>query len=306
MKAPLVIWQLADGKPGHENQSLGLIEALARRTAVSFHKIDLAEAKGPISRLKSAMGQARGLPRPDFVVGAGHATHLPLLVLARRYDAPSVVLMKPSLPAGLFDLCLVPRHDMGNTTPDESIVVTIGALNRVHAADSMTKSGGLLLIGGPSSTHGWDADAVIAALEKIVTASPATKWILTNSRRTPPGMTEQIRQRLPDIDIFPHQETSPGWLPERLIHSEEIWVSEDSVSMVYEALSSGARVGLLPVPRKKSGRVAQGIDRLVSDGIVKAYEQWLNSGSLPDAVAPLAEADRCAALILERWFPSAS
>jgi mitochondrial fission protein ELM1 len=303
MNTPLVIWQLADGKPGHENQSLGLIEALARRIPVVSHKIDLANVKGILSGVKSALEQAAALPRPEMILGAGHATHVPLLAMSRRYDARSVVLMKPSLPAGLFDLCLVPRHDMVRATNDESIIVTTGALNRVHPDPSVSKSGGLMLIGGPSSTHGWDGKKVMAALEKVVATSPITKWTLTDSRRTPPEMIGRISEKLPDIAIFPNQQTTRGWLPDQLIRAEEIWVSEDSVSMVYESLSSGARVGLLPVPRKKSGRVAQGIDRLVADGIVTSYAQWLESGSLPNAVTPLAEADRCAALILQRWFP---
>jgi mitochondrial fission protein ELM1 len=306
MNAPLVIWQLADGKPGHENQSLGLIEALGRRIPIASHKIDIAGSKGMIARVKSAMEHAASLPRPEMIIAAGHATHLSLLALTRRYDSRSVVMMKPSLPAGLFDLCIVPKHDVAGSSIDENMIVTTGALNRVHANPSVSKSGGLLLIGGPSSTHGWNADEMMASLVNVVKASPNTRWTLTDSRRTPTEMVHHIREALPNITIFPHQETTRGWLPDQLIRAEEIWVSEDSVSMVYEALSSGARVGLLPVPRKKSGRVAHGIDRLVADGLVMSYAQWLQSGSLPETVSPLAEADRCAGIILKKWFPHES
>ena len=33
----LVVWLVTDGKPGHENQSRGLAEALARATPTEIH-----------------------------------------------------------------------------------------------------------------------------------------------------------------------------------------------------------------------------------------------------------------------------
>lgn len=319
MNPPFVIWQLGDGKPGHENQSRGLIEAIARRlphdippgeddtyhVVGSLHRIDLSGGKRLISRLRAAFTQSRDLPHPSLIVGAGHATHVPMIGLARRTGTPCVVMMKPSLPAGLFDLCLVPQHDLQKSTIADNVIPTVGALNRVHVEDDTAKSGHVILLGGPSSTHGWDSATTLQAIGEIVAASPTSRWTLTDSRRTPEGVRQEIGARFPQIEVFPHEETDREWLPARLAAASEVWVTEDSISMIYESLSSGARVGLLPVPRKKSGRVARGIDQLVEDGLATPFEHWSRTGTLPPPARTLREADRCAALILERWYPQA-
>lgn len=302
MSDPLVIWLVGDGKPGHENQSLGLIDALARQRMVSTYRIDLSGSKRAFSRLRLAWQQAKELPEPDLIVGAGHATHFSLLTLARRSGAPCVVLMKPSLPSGLFDLCLVPRHDLPGGASDDHVILTHGALNRVNPTSPDHKHGSLILLGGPSSTHDWDTSAMLDALDEILHTSQSP-WELTDSRRTPQGMREKIRVRFPHLALFPHEETGRDWLPQRLAAAEQVWVSEDSVSMIYESLTSGAKVGLLPVPRKKNGRVARGVDQLVEDGYLTSFAEWKTTKLLRTPAHVLNEADRCAEIVLNRWFP---
>jgi hypothetical protein len=126
-------------------------------------------------------------------------------------------------------------------------------------------------------------------------------WQLTDSRRTPNGFLEQARMRLKGLEIFSCQETSPDWLPSKLREADEVWASEDSVSMIYEALSSGARVGLLPVPRlKPDSRVLRGIDELVETGYLTPFSAWQRIGQLRPAPEALNEAGRCAEIVLGR------
>ena len=304
MTSPLVIWLIGDGKPGHENQSLGLAEAIGRRVPTSLHRIELGGQATVLRRVKKSLDVSAQFPLPDLILGAGHATHLPLIGLARRTGAPCIVLMRPSLPAGLFDLCLVPDHDLTGKIKAVNVIATRGALNRVHPSVDQVRDGRVILLGGPSSTHGWDTPAILEAIAEIT--GTQNGWILTDSRRTPDGVRAAIRERFPAITLFPHEETAKGWLPAQLAAAKEAWVSEDSVSMIYEALSSGAKVGLLPVPRLKArGRVSRGIDQLVSDGYLTPWSAWRESRKLSTDAPVLREADRCAGLILERWFPQA-
>jgi len=84
-----------------------------------------------------------------------------------------------------------------------------------------------------------------------------------------------------------------------LCEADEVWVSEDSVSMIYEALSSGARVGLLPVPRlKPNSRVLRGIDELIEQRFLTPFSVWQNAGHLRTAPETLNEAARCAGIVL--------
>ena len=295
----LTLWLIGDGKPGHENQSLGLAEAMQGHVACDIHRISIAGKGSIVGRIRAAFAQSAALPSPDFIIAAGHATHPALLCLARKYQAKSIVLMRPSLPLRCFDLCIAPSHDFPNKPTRKNLILTRGAINRVQAGDS-PKTGKLILIGGPSKTHGWDTGAILDMLAKITMGGG---WQLTDSRRTPKGFLEQSRMRLKGLEIFSCQQTPPDWLPSKLREANEVWVSEDSVSMIYEALSSGARVGLLPVPRLNSNsRVLRGIDELVEDGYLTPFSAWQNAGHLRTAPKTLNEAGRCAEMICQSMF----
>lgn len=303
MTRPLTLWLLGDGKAGHENQSLGLAEAIGRLVPCSIHRIALGDARGVIGRIRLACAASAGLPVPDVILAAGHATHPALLWLARRHRAKSIVLMRSSLPLRWFDLCIAPAHDFPQGNHQwPNLLLTCGALNRVVPPATTDRAGCLILVGGPSSSHGWDGEALLRALEQITDGSPASgHWQLANSRRTPAGFIDEIRRRLPAIQVVPHEETTPDWLPGQLAAAAAVWVTEDSVSMIYEALSSGAMVGLLPAPRlKPSSRVLRGLDDLCSAQRLTPFATWLTSRTLTRQAQPLREADRCAAVVLAR------
>jgi len=289
VKQVLSIWILGDGKPGHENQSLGLADAMGRCVACDVHRI-------PAPSWRDAMGLAAKLPRPDLIVAAGHATHGLLWWLSRRFRARSVVMMRPSLPMAMFDLVIAPEHDFQKTPVSKGrVLATRGALNRVLPAADGVRSGSLVLLGGPSRHHGWDAVAMRGMLREIAVRTPELEAV--DSRRTPEGF-------FASLDFIAHRhshhEMPDGWLAGRLARAEQVWVTEDSVSMVYEALSGGAKVGVLPVPRiRKHARVIRGLDRLVADGWATRFDDWQTSGLLPMPPAVLAEADRAAAWLFD-------
>jgi mitochondrial fission protein ELM1 len=298
LKKSPTIWMLGDGKPGHENQSLGLIDAIERIVPCTVHRISLAGVRGLFPRIRAAVRAGTELSKPDLIIAAGHSTHPALLWLARKHRARGVVLMKPSLPMSWFDLCIVPEHDFPNGSVRKNLILTHGALNRVAPPADIKRVGKMILIGGPSASHGWDAARLIAALGSISTNG---SWQLTDSRRTPAGFIGEVRKQLPAIEIFPHSETTPDWLPGKLGVADEVWVTEDSVSMIYEALSSGARVGLLPTPRTlQDSRVLRGVEALVANKFLTVFSEWESSRLLGSPPAVLREADRCAGILLER------
>ncbi|MES9906239.1 MAG: ELM1/GtrOC1 family putative glycosyltransferase, partial [Sedimenticola sp.] len=99
-----VIWRLLDGKPGHENQTLGLCRAL--ECLLSIKRLDITVGSKPSQLLDLLLGRfpaAAELPLPDLIMGAGHVTHLALLAARRRYGGRTLVCMAPSLPRTLFD-----------------------------------------------------------------------------------------------------------------------------------------------------------------------------------------------------------
>ena len=298
---------LSDGRPGHENQSVGLAEALGRRTGATYEVVRLDANAGFFNRLRAAKTLSVGGRRPDLIIAAGHRTHLALLAAARHFCAKSVVIMKPTLPAWLFDLCLVPRHDLrGGTTADLRIIATRGALNRLPETGPVKTATGIILIGGPSKHHEWESAPLVTGIEAIMRRQPQLLWTVANSRRTPGGFFEKIAAlKLPvSVTLMPHEQTTPGWLPAQLSAAQEAWVTEDSTSMIFEAITARARVGLLPMRAKRGrGRLLRAVEDVVVAGCATRYADWAISAAPPVLpVEPLHEAGRCADEILRLFF----
>lgn len=298
----LAIWRFSDGKAGHDNQSRGLCEALARLRpvdVVTLGPLSFGQALGGL--LLGEVTAWRDLPAPDLVLGTGHGTHPSLLAARRSRGGRAVVLMRPSLPLRCFDLCLIPEHDAPPQRPD--VLATRGVLNRIQPSAALEPDRGLLLIGGPSSHFDWDDAGLQRQITRIVAVDPAMRWTLTTSRRTPPSFLETLTGSTePRLTVVPVTDTGPDWLPAQLARAGRVWVSADSVSMVYEALTAGAAVGVLEVPPKHPSRVGRGLRQLADQGWVTPFADWERNQRLSRPGVIFNEAERCARWMIEQWF----
>jgi len=298
---PVVVWAFTDGKAGHENQTRGLLAALAR-----LHPLDVRWITVPAyaSVLTSLMTRrflpGAAYPPPDLLVGAGHRTHLPMLAARRSHGGRSVVLMKPSLPRFWFDLCVIPEHD---GVSGRNVLATRGALNIVVPSADKDKHAGLMLIGGPSRHHGWNEKTLIAQVEQIVAREKKIHWTLTTSRRTPAATLARLRALdARNLTVVPFEDTDRHWLPAQLARATVVWVTEDSASMLYEALSANAATGVLPVAQRGKSRIARGVAALTRDGLVTGFDDWQAGKKLSPPATPFNEAARIAAWISEQWL----
>jgi hypothetical protein len=318
---PLVIWQLTDGKPGHENQSLGLANALARRLAVTRYEIPAGgRLTAWILWLTGHFPAGEGLPPPDLIIGAGHQTHLALLAARRAFGGRAVVIMKPTLPRRLFDLCVMPEHD---GVSGDNVFLTRGVMNTISPGSAAKQPGGesaptgpvdkasaredtpqtLILLGGTSPHYKWRDEVVLNQVDAIVRQQPGERFLLSDSRRTPAGCMAKIAAlRLANLSLIPWQQTGPGWVAEQLGLSRAVWVSEDSVSMVYEAITSGAAVGLITLERGRPDRISRGVERLIDECWVTPYRRWQETGGLSAPPGRFNEAARCAEWMVEEWL----
>jgi mitochondrial fission protein ELM1 len=299
---PLVVWCFSDGKPGHDNQTAGLLAALREQAPVQTYPLSLADCRvGLVSCLTGRAACGRALPDPDLLVGAGHATHRPMLCARRARGGRVVVLMKPTLPTAWFDLCVIPAHDRPRHR--DNILVTRGVLNRARRAGRPDEHVGLILVGGPSAHVAWSDAAVAAQVGAVLARTPGVHWTLTTSRRTPEGFLAQLATDSAQLTVVPGARTGPDWLPGQLARAAQVWVTQDSVSMVYEALTAGAAVGLLDVPwRNERDRLAHGVALLVREGLVTPFAAWRQGRALRPPAEPFDEAARCAAWIKDRWL----
>jgi len=297
-KRALVAWQLADGKRGHERQSEGLLAALAQRLPLEVHRVAVRTRRGAhlLEALAGTFAAGNGLPHPHLVVGAGRACQLALVAARRALGARTVYLMRPTLPWRCFDACIVPRHDAPPERAD--VIVSEGPLNPVTPAAERDPALGLVLLGGPSAHHAWDEAGVLGQIRRILAAAGDRDWRLCDSRRSPTSLGTALAALAgPRVRYMPAARTPAEWLPAALARAAEVWVSADSMAMLYEALSSGARVGIIDVPARRRDRISAAAAALVRRG-------WVARVGEPFAETPpvvLAEAARCAALLLARW-----
>jgi len=244
---------------------------------------------------------SRALPNPDLLIGTGNATHLPMLIARRRRGGRTVVLMKPAIPMAWFDLVIAPAHD--RLSPRDNLLTTRGALNRMRPAKHKDAGEGLILIGGPEREHPWEPDMLEAQITAIVDRHRDVQWCAASSRRTPPEFLPQLRGlKRTNLDTAAVDDVHADWLPKRLASAATVWVTEDSVNMLYEALSAGAATGLLSMPRRDRRESKRNLGGgLLAEGFVTSFADWQQGRTLIAPTEPLDEAGRCADWILHEW-----
>lgn len=303
MTEPIVVWQLTDGKPGHEQQTLGLIRAMERLIPLQTIRIDLQQQ--PVGVMDLLLRRfPHDYPQPALILGAGHGTHIALLAARLATGGRAVVLMRPSLPLAWFDYVIMPQHD--NPPPHPHVMGTYGVLNPVRPAVALRADRGLMLLGGPSKRHGWDEEAIVRQMQAVLAAQPQVQWQISTSRRTPEHTFLEIRNIAPNAQVWSSSETPPGWVEQQLQEAGQVWVSEDSVSMIFESMTAGGQVGLLQPPRLVSDRITQALDQLLVQRWLTSFEAWEKSGVLQRAPR-FCEADRAADWLLrcEGLWPTA-
>lgn len=263
---------VSDGKAGHRSQAVGLYKAMQRQSAdeVTFEEILIDQL--PIFSLFSAILKkniAALKQQPDYVFGVGSHTQLRVLLLGKVFpQAKTVILMKPNFPANWFDYAIIPEHDAVDAS--EHVITTQGAVNPIVNEQRHQPNRFLIALGGSSKRHQWNEEKVLDAIQQIVNRHPQAEIILTTSRRTPEEFLAHLSEKSfkSQLKIFPVEKTPQGWIFEEMQKAEAVWVTEDSVSMIFEALTAGCQVGIIEIDRLKSDRITQLLDRLLTQALL--------------------------------------
>ena len=309
MSQPLTIWYISDTKPGHLNQLKGLAQQLSQRSnqaglELNERWISYDSPKLNWRSLFEKKPDIAGVSTPSMVIGAGHKTHLKLLAIGLKFNAYTVVLMRPSLPLNLFGAAIIPEHD--HPPKRNSILPTKGVLNMVQPKKRMDGSAsnqnGLMLVGGESKHYLWNSEHIIEQIHEVLIQRPSIQWTLSNSRRTPAEFIQQLDSTAPkNLTIIDCEKTDANWLPEQIQNASKVWVTPDSVSLVYEAITSGTPTGLFTLERDKQNRINSGIRQLVRDGMATEFKQWKTNGKLTEPAQSLWESDRAAQWLLSQF-----
>ncbi len=252
-----VIWRFTDGKAGHDKQSLALVDSLMKQSKCRLFDFNVQDQRNPIlDIIFKNYKLPEGITKPDIAIGAGHKTHLHLLAIKRCFNAKIVVVMKPSLPLMFFDLCIIPKHDGIKNGPN--IINIQSSLVKFNSNIKKKENTGLILIGGPSKHYFWDSKTVLEEICKISKKFKFRKLLLSTSRRTPFDFLDQLNElNIPDIKVYEYSKIKSDWLDKHINKVKNIWVTNDSYSMVTEALASGADVDIIGLKVKQDSKLSK-------------------------------------------------
>ncbi len=305
--SPLNVLVVLDGRPGHEKQTRGVVAALERNRTVRVVAVRIQPGGSALFTAASVVLGARlEIPEkfsPDVIIGTGTHTHLTVLALKCRWGGRAVTCMTPGrLLRHRFDLCFVPRHD--EIAEGRNVMLTDGPPGVNSNLRQHDPSQGLILVGGvDEKSHSWDNFKMAGRVAAMISGYPHLSWTLTTSPRTPAGFLDAFEKypELISLQVCPFRDTPPGWLEQALIRSKYVVVTEDSMSMVFEALSAGCRVGTIPVDFRKENKFVRSLHELKTRNLLAvdfSSQELLVSGEDFDV------AGQCAAEMEKRWWPT--
>lgn len=274
-----VVWIISEGSPGHVSQSEGLVAALARRTPIELHVVQTQPEFGGLTRdlvrrwmgrngnplsdrfLKRRLGCEPPASRPNLIVASGGKSVFAARSLAVRHGAPLVFLgeRKP-YPSRWFHTVFTPSpfetelYDV----PVEMVPTGITPATVEAAANAWADrpQGRLwaMLIGGSSVSHPYTADdwRTLGAQMNRLAQKHSIRWLVSTSRRTGKEAETALRRA-----IDPRAIARAVWWaekPEKLMapilgSASWVFVTQDSVTMVTEAIASGRPV-VVTMPEK--------------------------------------------------------
>jgi len=291
-----IIWRITDGKKGHDIQSMALTKALQKKVKCKIINLSIRLAWIKIFRDFIGLDKTQ---KPKIIIGTGHRTHIIILIAKFLIGGKTLLILKPSLPTYFFNLCLIPYHDNSRRIKQSNVIHFHGALNSIEDCKRQNKKKGLILIGGKSRHFEWNNKIIISQIQKITQENLAVEYLLSNSPRTPKDFDIAINKlNLPNLKIFNYKKVNENWILDRLSESGNVWVTNDSVSMIYESLSSGSIVGIIKLSAINNNKIFKSINELIKKNIVRTVAKNINNKEKNN----FNEAERCAELVINKLF----
>ena len=319
---PLSIVAFFDGRLGHEKQTQSILNALADLTPIDVDTIKVsvdssAFFKNWVTYLLPILQrdkQERILHPVDLIIGTGTHTHIPMLTRKKlQCKSPEeqvrvITCMTPDvLLRNKFDLCCIPMHD--EPLAEGNVFVTQGPPGPVMFEKRHKPDRGLILVGGvDTKSHIWKSEEVAAQIRTIIDENPTMQWTVSSSPRTPEDICEKLEEMagtMQQLSFFRSKDTPAGWVEEQYACNGTVWVTADSVSMVYEALTAGCSVGVLPVEwLRQENKFNKSLNFLTEKKMIVDFAAWQQGTPMPTLKdEQLNESLRCAREILRRWWP---
>lgn len=258
-------WVVTEGLAGTENQCLGIADALDVSPVIKRIKLRFPwKQLSPYFRYGhrwafDSAGDSIAPPWPDLVLASGRKSIAAALHIKQESGGKTLVVQvqDPRIPARLFDLVTVPQHD---PTRGDNVITTTGALHRVTPAklteeaekfpalQDLPQPRAAVMIGGNSKAHHLSEKNAAKLAKRLQELAGDYSLMVTVSRRTPPACLNILQKALTDnprVYFWDGSGANPYFAFLGL--ADLLLVTEDSVSMTSEAISTGKPVYTIPM-----------------------------------------------------------
>ena len=209
----------------------------------------------------------------DLFVGAGSTSYYALKFYARRYAKPSIALMYPKGYRKDFSVIIAGVHDRPKPRANLKISPVSLSFSRPQGLYKPQRKSIGFIIGGPNSCFEMGGE-ILKQIEGVRAQFADCEFALTTSPRTPRATESALAKLSWDYSvIYSREPVNP--IGDFLAQCEWVFISEDSVSMISEAVSNGsASVAILSLKRKDAhNKFDDFISALASTGYARRYSE---------------------------------
>ena len=209
----------------------------------------------------------------DLFVGAGSTSYYALKFYARIYAKPSIALMYPKGYRKDFSVIIAGAHDRPKPRANLKISPVSLSFSRPPGLYKPQRKSIGFIIGGPNSCFEM-GDEILKQIEGARAQFADCEFALTTSPRTPRATESALENLSWDYSVIYSRE-SVNPIGDFLAQCEWVFISEDSVSMISDAVSNGsANVAILSLKRKDAhNKFDDFISALVSTGHARRYSE---------------------------------
>lgn len=265
---------VSEGSPGHLQQSKGILSLIKLRRTVECRTVEIQNHVRGFARpaVRWALRQTstawpvwiqnRLSPvpvienfLPDLVISSGGSSAFANIMLSRRFNCPNLYVSELK-GVDLDGFTVVASLDHTNQAPHHvplAVLPTgffpergVGSVPSGDENPSTEAPVWSMLIGGSSRSHRYAESDWIALAEAAnkLSVQHGVRWLITTSRRTGRDAESQLEKHLDTQcldDLVIQSRDDRKVVASFLAKSQRIFVTQDSLTMLSEAISTGKR-----------------------------------------------------------------
>ena len=269
---------LSDGRMGHLNQSLALVKYLDMPydvVSVTFktrwYKL-LSYLLDRLGIYTDKLFTVKIDKVYDSVISTGSTTYYATKVLAKKMQAKSIVMMLPRGYRYDYDVIFAQRHDVPPKQKNIRVIPANFSYVEPKGLYRATKKSVGIVIGGENKIFHLSKEKLEKQLDFIKQYYEGCEIAISTSPRTSKEIEPVIKAYAFDYEVI-YAQNPVNPIPDFLSQCETVFITQDSTSMISEAVSYGeSNVVILPLESRKENKFARFVKDLEEEGYLHLFD----------------------------------